>query len=391
MAIMTIGNFYIIFAGCIASLIVLWTKPLHINHTAKGHTSLARQSSHCLPTPRIGGLIIILGYSVGVCFLPKSDATSIATLLGLSALPVFLGGFGEDTGFNISTRLRLILSFVSAMIAGLLFNSWIPSLGISGLAFVTDYAIPAVLLTVIISAGISHAFNLIDGLNGLAMGIALIVDIGLGSLAFLAGDIAIASICSILAASLVGILIFNFPLGKIFLGDAGAYSVGHILVWIAILLLNRNSDIAPFAILLMFFWPIADMLFSIYRRYSGGRPIDQPDRLHFHQMVMRALELTFLAKKTRELTNPLATTGYFAFGSGTGRLVLLCQIKQYAGVDCLFHLYGAVFGKLLGWFNAGQALCADRFSQSERICVWAQPCGFGCAQYFQKGKPVLTK
>jgi len=45
------------------------------------------------------------------------------------------------------------------MIAGLLFNSWIPSLGISGLAFVTDYAIPAVLLTVIISAGISHAFN----------------------------------------------------------------------------------------------------------------------------------------------------------------------------------------------------------------------------------------
>mgnify|MGYP001571192039 FL=1 len=307
MAIMTIGNFYIIFAGCIASLIVLWTKPLHINHTAKGHTSLARQSSHCLPTPRIGGLIIILGYSVGVCFLPKSDATSIATLLGLSALPVFLGGFGEDTGFNISTRLRLILSFVSAMIAGLLFNSWIPSLGISGLAFVTDYAIPAVLLTVIISAGISHAFNLIDGLNGLAMGIALIVDIGLGSLAYLVGDIAIASICSILAASLVGILIFNFPLGKIFLGDAGAYSVGHILVWIAILMLNRNSDIAPFAILLMFFWPIADMLFSIYRRYRGGRPIDQPDRLHFHQMVMRALELTFLAKKTRELTNPLAT------------------------------------------------------------------------------------
>ena len=112
MAIMTIGNFYIIFAGCIASLIVLWTKPLHINHTAKGHTSLARQSSHCLPTPRIGGLIIILGYSVGVCFLPKSDATSIATLLGLSALPVFVGGFGEDTGFNISNSIISIMEWV---------------------------------------------------------------------------------------------------------------------------------------------------------------------------------------------------------------------------------------------------------------------------------------
>ena len=307
MTIMSVGNFYIVFSGLIASLIVLWTKPLHIRHTSKGHTALARQSSHRLPTPRIGGLIIIVGYFVGVCFLQKSDAISIATLLGLSALPVFLGGLGEDTGFNISTRLRLILSFVSALIAGVLFNSWIPSLGISALAFLTDYVILAVLLTVIISAGISHAFNLIDGLNGLAMGVALIVDIGLGSLAYLVGDIEIASICSILAASLVGILIFNFPLGKIFLGDGGAYSVGHILVWIAILLLNRNSEIAPFAILLMFFWPIADMLFSIYRRYRSGRPIDQPDRLHFHQMVMRALELTFLNKKNRTLTNPLAT------------------------------------------------------------------------------------
>ena len=53
------------------------------------------------------------------------------------------------------------------------------------------------------------------------MGVALIVDIGLGSLAYLVGDIEMASICSILAASLVGILIFNFPLGKIFLGDGG--------------------------------------------------------------------------------------------------------------------------------------------------------------------------
>ena len=89
MTIMSVGNFYIVFSGLIASLIVLWTKPLHIRHTSKGHTALARQSSHRLPTPRIGGLIIIVGYFVGVCFLQKSDAISIATLLGLSALPFF--------------------------------------------------------------------------------------------------------------------------------------------------------------------------------------------------------------------------------------------------------------------------------------------------------------
>ena len=59
--------------------------------------------------------------------------------------------------------------------------------------------------------------------------------------------------------------------------------------------------------LLIFFWPIADMMFSIFRRYRSGKPIDQPDRLHFHQLVMRALELTLLSRKLRGLTNPLAT------------------------------------------------------------------------------------
>ena len=298
---------YTFLSSLSAAFLIFLTKPLHIRFTAKGHTTLARQSSHSNPTPRLGGLSILLGCIVGILFLAGQETTHIAILLGVSCLPVFLGGLGEDIGFDVSTHIRLLLSFASALCAGLLFNFWIPRLGIPGLEFLTSYVVVSAFLTILVSAGISQAFNLIDGLNGLAIGISLLTGLGLGSIAYSVGDYTLSSICWVLMASLAGTMVFNFPFGKIFLGDAGAYSIGHILTWIGILILNRNPEVQPFAILLIFFWPTSDMLFSIYRRYRSNRPIDQPDRLHYHQLVMRAVELVFLSKKYRKLTNPLAT------------------------------------------------------------------------------------
>ena len=105
----------------------------------------------------------------------------------------------------------------------------------------------------------------------------------------------------------IGILVWNFPLGKIFLGDAGAYTLGHVLAWMALLLMNRHPEISPLALLLIFVWPITDMLLSMLRRKRSGKPIGQPDRLHFHQTVMRLLEIQFFTRSRRKLTNPLGT------------------------------------------------------------------------------------
>ena len=101
-------------AMCLA-LVIFLTRPLHIQFTAKGHGNGAVQSSHRLPTPRIGGLAVILGGFFGAFTL---DATTfhLVSILAISALPVFLGGLGEDVGFNVSAKMRLVLSFVSALI-----------------------------------------------------------------------------------------------------------------------------------------------------------------------------------------------------------------------------------------------------------------------------------
>ncbi|NBR35564.1 MAG: glycosyl transferase, partial [Rhodobacteraceae bacterium] len=76
-------------------------KPLHMHMTAKSRNMSARQSSHIIPTPRVGGLSLVIGYIVGMLFLPV-DVFDLTMLLGISTIPVFLGGFGEDMGFDVS-------------------------------------------------------------------------------------------------------------------------------------------------------------------------------------------------------------------------------------------------------------------------------------------------
>ena len=83
--------------------------------------------------------------------------------------------------------------------------------------------------------------------------------------------------------------------------------MGHVLAWFALLLMNRHPEISPLALLLIFLWPITDMLLSMLHRKRSGKPIGQPDRLHFHQTVMRLLEIQFFTRSRRNLTNPLGT------------------------------------------------------------------------------------
>jgi UDP-GlcNAc:undecaprenyl-phosphate GlcNAc-1-phosphate transferase len=101
---------------------------------------------------------------------------------------------------------------------------------------------------VLISGGVAHATNLIDGLNGLAMGVCMLFAGGLAFLAYAVGDTVIMNISTLLMCSIFGSFVFNFPFGKVFFGDAGAYTLGHLLIWLSILLVARNPEISPYAI-----------------------------------------------------------------------------------------------------------------------------------------------
>ncbi len=286
---------------CAASIL---TQKYHIHKTAKGHTTSSKQRAHSVPTPRIGGLGLI-GFIVAGVSITADETSQLIIILCVSALPVFIGGLGEDIGFDVKPKKRLLLSFLAAFIAGVMLDVWVTRTGLPGLDTLLSVSIFSVIFTILISGGISHAYNLIDGLNGLSLGIALMMSIAFACMANVVEDTPLLIISLLLCGALAGILVFNFPFGKIFLGDAGAYTIGHLLTWISFLFLARHPEIAPFALFLMFFWPVADMLFAILRRWKNGKRIDQPDRMHFHQFIMRAIELVLIGRR-REISNPLA-------------------------------------------------------------------------------------
>ena len=283
----------------------------------RGYTDeVAIQSAHSGFVPRVGGLAIYIGILVLIPllsfgFIPISVVfdldTEQLTLLILSAAPVFSVGLAEDLGYNMSPKARLLASVVSSLVAILLFKVWLSKLGVPGVDTLLSFAPIGALFTIFAAAGVVNAFNLIDGLNGLSSYVAISVAFSLSVIGFNSGNTQISIFLVLFIAAVLGFMVLNFPMGKIFLGDGGAYALGHLLVWSAIILINNKSEISAFAILLVFFWPVADTGLAIWRRWVLGSPAHRPDRLHFHQLAMRFLEIRFFGRDRRHIVNPLST------------------------------------------------------------------------------------
>ena len=141
-----------------------------------------------------------------------------------------------------------------------------------------------------------NAFNLIDGLNGLSSYISISIAASLSIVSFDVGNSQFAIFLVLLSFAVLGFSVLNFPFGKIFLGDGGAYALGHLLVWSAILLIDKETEISPFSILLIFFWPVADTGLAIWRRWKL-EPRRQTRSASLHQLTMRFFEIRMFGGK----------------------------------------------------------------------------------------------
>jgi UDP-N-acetylmuramyl pentapeptide phosphotransferase/UDP-N-acetylglucosamine-1-phosphate transferase len=266
----------------------------------------AVQCSHTGDPLRLGGIAIFVGILAGIMVGPWQSAVLPLLLVG-SAIPAVVAGLIEDLGHGASPRQRLAAAFVSAVLASLLLGTWVSRADLPALDNFMAMAPVGFLLTVLVSAGFCHATNLVDGMNGLAAVVIGAAASGLALLARDAGQADLAMMAALLGAAAAGFFLLNWPFGKIFLGDAGSYGVGHVLIWIAIVLADRSPDIAVPALLLILFWPFADTLHSIGRRLSDGAPVFSPDRMNLHQKLRRCIEIALLGGAHRRLSNPLAT------------------------------------------------------------------------------------
>ena len=303
---------------------------------------LSVQCSHVRVTPRVGGLGVVAATLVALLFLIPEHRQGFFAVFAVSLVPVFLAGLAEDLGWRVTASGRLCAAAASAVLAIALLQMWVPPVGLPVFDAILSIAPLAILITVLWSTGVCHAFNLIDGVNGFMGAQGLLIAAGLTFVAHQAGAAGFAYVASALVPALLGFLLLNWPLGRIFMGDAGAYTVGHVLVWLAIGLAWYSPEVSALALALMFFWPVADTFLAIGRRMRHGRPVGAPDRLHFHQLVMRALLLISLGRMSKGVANSTTTLVMLPFVAlPIGAAVVLWDRPVAALVAWL--IFGAAF------------------------------------------------
>lgn len=294
----------------VASLVVCYAlvRGKHLSPRLTGsHSNLvAVQSAHTKLTPRIGGVAIFTAL-LGLIFVVDGGSQDFLLKLILGGSIIFFVGLAEDLGFGVSPKHRLLAVFVAGIAVVVLNGVWLTRLGIPFLDTLVTFPLFGILAALILTSGVANAFNMVDGVNGLSSVTAIAAAMSLALISWNAGYEFGTMFGFGLIAATFGFLAFNFPRGLIFLGDAGAYTLGFAVSWLGIFVVESNAQVAPWAIFLSMFWPISDMLLAIYRRSRRRADTMAPDRLHAHQLVMRSLELLFLGRARRHISNPLTT------------------------------------------------------------------------------------
>lgn len=250
------------------------------------------QAMHKKPAPRVGGLAVVAGSLAGLLVLGPHNMTLtwLWPALFVAALPVFVAGLLEDITKDVGAGKRLLAAFISAGIAWWLLGG-VSRVGLPWAdGLLSNWPIISLVFTIVAVGGCTHALNIIDGMNGLAGMIATLMAVSLALVALQVQDTPIFLISTALASAALGFLVWNFPFGRVFLGDGGAYFLGFMLAELAVQLVVRNPGVSPFYALAVLFYPVFETLFSIWRRkFKRGVPVDQPDALHLHQLVFRRL------------------------------------------------------------------------------------------------------
>lgn len=269
-------------------------------HTATHYGLHKPQRFHTGDVPRLGGVGVFAGLVMGWSTAAIAGAAGFGLNVHVSGmwvmssvlmlLPAVLGGFYEDATQRLAVRYRFALTAASAGLACWLLDASVVRLGIP----VIDgwwHAMPwaGVALAFLGICGLPHAFNIIDGYNGLAGTVALLVCVAIAHVALQLGDRDLAAMVVCLAGATAGFLFWNYPRGLIFAGDGGAYLWGVIIAVASIMLVQRHALVSPWFPMLLLIYPVWETIFSIYRKLVRGVSPGVADALHLHQLVYRRL------------------------------------------------------------------------------------------------------
>ncbi len=250
---------------------------------------------HKKAIPRLGGLAVFFAFLITVIFVVPINGEMQGILLG-SVVIVLLGVI--DDSVSLPAKLKLLVQILAAIIVVLhgVKIDVISNINIFSDASYLSLGIWSAPITVIWIVTITNAVNLIDGLDGLSVGICTIASLSLLVIAAIVGEFNIMLITAVIAGACIGFLPYNINPAKMFVGDTGATFLGFILATISIQGMFKTYAIlsfaAPFLILGL---PIFDTLFAICRRLLRGQSPMHADRGHVHH---RLIDMGFSQRQT---------------------------------------------------------------------------------------------
>lgn len=278
------------FSSFITTLLIIRFQHLHSHLSADSDLS-GPQKFHKISVPRIGGISIGIGIFIAILFrLQSSTNSSIETTLLVCSIPTFAIGLTEDLTKKVGVKTRLIFTAIAAAMAALYLGAQITRLDVPGIDYVLALPGVALIFTVFAVTGLANAYNIIDGFNGLSSMVGIITLMGLSYVSYVVGDPLMMYLSLVMAGSILGFFLWNYPRGLIFLGDGGAYLIGFWIAVITVMLVARHNNISPWFALLINAYPILETLFTIYRRkiHQGKNP-GLPDGIHFHTLIYRRI------------------------------------------------------------------------------------------------------
>ena len=240
---------------------------------------------HKKPMPYFGGLAIYVSIISCMFVYMPHDKVNVSVMIG--ATVIALTGVVDDM-YGMNAKLKLAMQIIAALIAiygGVRIHFITNPLSATGISLLSNLTIPITLFWIV---GITNTINLIDGLDGLASGVASIAATTLLFTAALEGYDFIVMQCAIIAGASLGFLPFNFNPAKIFMGDTGSLLLGYMLAVTSIL--GMVKSVAAVTLVVPVFalgLPIFDTTFAIIRRYINKKPIMEADKDHLHHKLMK--------------------------------------------------------------------------------------------------------
>jgi UDP-GlcNAc:undecaprenyl-phosphate GlcNAc-1-phosphate transferase len=250
------------------------------------------RSSHAVPTPRGGGVGIVVGFLLGIAVL--YGFASFARLADpyfrgviLASIAIAVVGFLDDLRdwpFTVKLAAQ-VLAALAAVGSGLFVAVFrVPVIGAVDLGWLGGAAV-----TVAWILFATNAMNFIDGLNGLAAGTALVACVALAAIAEGQGGWFVYFAALLLGAGIAGFLPFNFPRARIFMGDVGSQFCGFVLAVLGVAASRFERVEMPFLLVPMLLSGVLyDVAFTLVRRALAGERLSEAHRGHLYQVAQRS-------------------------------------------------------------------------------------------------------